>query len=346
MYVDCTNYKDCPKYLSYYKENTQNKFIFLFVGCWGVYCKEGISPVVKYKKGKFTTEEGLYGEKYVINAMYNFTDQNGEVDAVVLAGDNVYSNPPDEERMKLIVDGKSSLYDIDKQISLGFERCIGTVLSKEFLLGVGNHDIENCYVLNQQLNYPGWTMPAISYNIVYKIGNMIINMIFIDTNMYEDKWCQGRYPENAKREQDEWLGSVLISSDEPHWNIVIGHIPFISNPHKVKGEIVKPRIEIELYELIQKYNDKINLYMCADEHNQQYITLPNMPPEVIAGSGGALLDENIYLAEGVGEYTQLYRSTFGFISTNVSPELIELNFYGVKEYSQYDTEQFIIKNRI
>ena len=119
-----------------------------------------------------------------------------------------------------------------------------------------------------------------------------INLIFIDTNMYEGKWCQGLYPESAYSEQDKWLGQTLLyKSDVKVWNIVIGHIPFLSNPHKKDMNIRKVQ---QLYNLIQKYSNQIDLYMCADEHNQQYITQPGMPPQIISGSGGASLDENIF----------------------------------------------------
>ena len=348
MSFDCTNYESCPKWNSYNEQIYKKTFNYLFVGCWGVYCKYGINPVVKYKKD-FIYDKGTYGQKYVVDSMIKYTNENGQVDAVILAGDNVYSDIPDQERMRLIEEGTESIYNIERQISIGFEKCMKYVNTKEFLLGIGNHDIENCHILNKQINYDGWRMPGIAYNILYKTDEMTINLIFIDTNMYEQKWCQGMYPEYAISEQRAWLDKVLINNNNiGYWNIVIGHIPFIANPHKKidDNDVVKPRMEKILYKLIQDYANKIDLYMCADEHNQQYITVPNMPPQVIAGSGGALLDENIYTNSYLNEYTQLYRSTFGFVSTEITSTSINLGFYGVKEYPEHNNVRSfqIVKN--
>lgn len=155
--------------------------------------------------------------------------------------------------------------------------------------------------------------------------------------MYDEKWCQGVYPNSAIPEQDKWLGKTLQLSPANTWNIVIGHIPFWCNPHKGN-----PRIEIKLLDLIQKYSSQINLYMCADEHNQQYITLPNLPPQVISGTGGALLDK-ISVSDNLKEYTHICRSEFGFVAVSVSSSEINLDFYSVNNTKPI---QHIIKRNL
>lgn len=326
---DCNEYKNCPKELTGNFIDYTNKDIlkFLFVGCWGVYCKTGEQETLKFKKEKIKKNTDNYGGRDTSDAMIEFTKDN-KVDAVLLAGDNVYNDYPDEERKKLILEGKVSNYNIDKQLSLGFEKCMANVNTERFLIGVGNHDIETCYVLNQQLNYrnPKWYMPALSYNIIYNLKDFKVNLIFIDTNMYEDNWCQGKYPENAKEQQFKWLGEVLIKYDKNEnkvWNIVIGHIPFIANPHK---EVKDVRKEEDLYNLIEKYSSYINLYMCADEHNQQYISIPGMPPQVISGSGGAILDEKIFTKNFIEKYTDFARATFGFVDVNITSDYLKFTF--------------------
>ena len=325
MSIDCTDYTNCPKEIIYEEKIPDNVFTFLFVGCWGVYCKKGKHKVAKYKDKEWSYKDVIYGQGYVVPMMIEYSQIN-RINAVVLAGDNVYSDIPDENLKSIIEQDetkKTSLYNIDKQLSKGFEDCMAGINTDQFLLGIGNHDIENCYILNKQLNYPNWNMPGLSYNILYRLNTYNINMIFIDTNMYEKKWCQGVYPNYAISEQDKWLGHILQVSPKNTWNIVIGHIPFWANPHKGKE-----RVEIKLLELIQKYSNLIDLYMCADEHNQQYITLPNLPPQVISGTGGAVLD-NISISENLKNYTHVCRSEFGFVSVNVSNSQINLDFYTV-----------------
>jgi hypothetical protein len=274
MSINCENYYDCPK-----EKNMgviyidKNSLETIFVGCWGTYCKKGEVTTGKFKDGKWKKQEVIYGEGYVVDSMIEYS-RNNDVEAVILAGDNVYSVPSDlvnDNEMVLLKSGLKSPYDIEKQLSIGFENCMKNVQTNNFLIGIGNHDIENCDVLNTQLSYSGWNMPGLSYNVLYQTNSCSINLIFIDTNMYDKSWCQGVYPENAEQNQKDWLSKTL--SYDYDWNIVIGHIPFLCNPHKKKGEKITARLEKGLYELIQENSDKIDLYMCADEHNQQYIKI-------------------------------------------------------------------------
>lgn len=330
MSINCKNYYDCPKEKSIDTLYITNDVLeTLFVGCWGTYCKKGQVTTGKFKEGKWKSQEVVYGEGYVVDSMINYS-LNNNVDAVILGGDNVYSVSSDlisEEEKKLLKLGEKSSYDIDKQISFGFERCMKKVNTNNFLIGIGNHDIENCDILNKQLSYSGWNMPGLSYNVVYQTTSCSINFIFIDTNMYDKSWCDGLYPDDAEENQKKWLENILLNDHD--WNIVIGHIPFLCNPHKKKGEKIKPRFEKNLYKLIQENADKIDLYMCADEHNQQYIKIDGMPPEVIAGSGGAVQDEEIFLIpdqQPQGINTLLARSVFGYVSMKINSEYINLSF--------------------
>lgn len=337
MSINCENYEDCPRQLFYTSIITgENQFDFLFVGCWGVYCKAGEYASAKYKNNKWKDSKITYGEGYVVKEMIDFVNSSkNKQQAVVIAGDNVYSDYPSDRMKELIATNqvnKDALFDIDKQLAEGFTQCMKQIPVDTFLIGLGNHDIESCYILNKQLNFTGWTMPAISYNIVYKQDDFNVNLIFIDTNMYEKEWCQGIYPDNAVENQSDWVGKVLNEQEPNTWNIVIGHIPFICNPHKVKeGKAPKARVVLDLVKLMSTYHNQIDLYMCADEHNQQYITLDGMPPQVVSGSGGASLDREVYV---VVENTQLVRPIFGFVSVDVNIDTITLTFHTASEQSK------------
>ena len=84
MDYDCTDYKACPKEI----ENIENFYInneelnFLFVGCWGVYGKDG-----KIKEENWNEEENTwkqksktYGQKSVVEAMKKFVQQKTKND--------------------------------------------------------------------------------------------------------------------------------------------------------------------------------------------------------------------------------------------------------------------------
>jgi hypothetical protein len=406
-HINCTDYEDCPKNVQVenldYKE--KNSFNFLFVGCWGVYCSGKGTKIKSYDKKRNIFEEDTkskYGQKQVVDSMVKFSD-TFQQDALILAGDNVYSDiyPSEEIQDAIIKAGedlkdikdvedskqmleiinfflknindicdckyteklskqvvleilekfqrsteakfahnkkinkafkqvKSQLLNMEKQLDEGFAKCISNVKADNFFIGVGNHDIESCDVINKQLNYQEkkWKMPALSYNILVNMEGFDVNLIFIDTNMYDKKWCEGNYPLSAQKEQKNWLESVL-SDKERTWNIVIGHVPFACDPHKeTDGEIIT-RVTEGLIELIADNREKIDLYMCADEHNQHYVKYKDgnisFPPQVIAGSGGNKLDTTI-LESLPRDQVLLSRSVFGYVSVKVTKEKISLKF--------------------
>lgn len=336
MTINCTEYNDCPKYQT--RVNNQDDGILkcIFLGCWGVYCKDGLHTSIKFKaiddnEVDMKTSVVEYGQYRVSEAMKQYSQSiDGGIDAVILAGDNIYADNPDEEQIKQVKTKKdikklkNDLFDIERQLYEGFKKCFfDKINTKDFLMGIGNHDIENCNVLNKQINYNNWIMPGLSYNYIYNKNNMIVNFIFIDTNIYDKNYCQGVYPIYARENQREWLGGVL-QENVNNWNIVIGHIPFLCNSHKNTSV----RFEKELYEDISSLKHLIDVYMCADEHNQQYITLPDMPPQIISGSGGSILD-NISLSQDINTYTQLSRTNFGFVALNIDPDFINVDFHNV-----------------
>ena len=227
---NCTDFdnSNCPKGITSEKiaNIKSEEAVFIFTGCWGVYCKTGPNKKFKLKvpnkdekkdkgkgekkdKGKGEKkDEGkyeIYGGKDVAQMMIEYSNKYN-ISAVILGGDNVYSDYPPEELLKYIdkivkngnleeikklkKEVKNILYNMDKQFAEGFENCVRRVKTRDFLVGIGNHDIENCDILNKQLNYPNWTMLGLYYNYVYSLNDdKHINFIFIDTNIYEDGKC-------------------------------------------------------------------------------------------------------------------------------------------------------------
>ena len=346
---DCEDFNSaiCPKGVSSLINNIDVKEIrFIFTGCWGVYCKSGKNkqlklkdPSKKEKKDKDKEDDAkyvVYGGQDVAQAMMEYAKRYN-ITAVILAGDNVYSDYPSDEQLKYIKKImeennvveikriKYELYNMDKQFAEGFQNCIQRVKADDFLVGIGNHDIETCGILNKQLNYPRWTMMGLYYNYKYKLNDgQIINLIFIDTNIYEGKSCTGSpYPKNARSDQLKWLEAVL-NENKDSWNIVIGHIPFRANSHK-EGKPLRrePHLQADL-----THNENfIDLYMCADEHNQQYITYPKMPKEIISGAGGAILDENMETEIALINHTKYRQSKkFGFVGMLINSNNIFVEF--------------------
>ena len=359
---NCDNYDDCPK--EFEGEETIDKDVLnlLFVGCWGVYCRDDIQDDLDL--------ESEYRQKIVSDAMAAYSKQN-EIDVVILGGDNVYQS--NDESIKKD-DPKPLKYDIDSQLLYGFIGCMRDIRTNRFLIGVGNHDLETCSIIETQIKYTenNWTLPALSYSVLYQMRTFYINMIFIDTNIYKQKWCrtdprqkQQLYPEEAKSAQAKWLKKQLQEGKNKNaWNIVIGHDPFYTRSHKNNPDVLLRDTPREFAQLIKENADSIHLYMCADEHNQQYVrdliatdheVFHNdsrfddgdgikLPPQIIAGSGGTKLDRFISQETELVKATKFYQAAFGFVSMSIEKHYIYFKFNGVSspQTKAINSEIFII----
>ena len=355
FWYDCENYDNCPKMIEKVEKIKKNILNTMFVGCWGVYCKKGKSIERKYKKDKKKSikkkEETVeYGGGVASDLMSEYS-KNKNIDCVILGGDNVYSTLIDSipENEKELGEYKIKSHDMLGQLKEGYINCYRKkIKTNKFLVGVGNHDIISCDILNEQMNFykvdSKWNLFGLSYIYSYILAdNTKINLIFIDTNMYDksSQYCQGTYTSYHKDKQEEWLGKVLTKNKE-NWNIVIGHIPFICNLRKCSGDDdiingnIKDLTNNSLLILLSKYHEYIDLYMCADEHNQQYIEYRDDEGvsinQVISGTGGSPLDTELYCAlkykdiGGLIPGTQFFRSGFGFVGMDIDRDIIELNF--------------------
>ena len=359
--VNCNKYSNCPKHLDLIpKKIRNNELKLIFVGCWGVYCKDGINMLYKPPKNKDKSKdkvkdkdkskdkskdkvkdkvkdkskdkdnytEVVYGGKTASDLMIEYSKRYN-IDAVVLAGDNVYSDPYYYEKYekKFTKFDKNQLYLINKQLKEGYINCYKNIITDMFLIGIGNHDIETCDILNKQFNFVDdkWKLPALSYVQKFILDDETkINMIFIDTNMYDEdaSFCDNQlYSEDDRVKQNKWLKSIL-RKEKDSWNIVVGHIPFVYNIRKKDSD---KNGNAMLKYMLKEHEDYIDLYMCADEHNQQYILDPEIDiPEVISGTGGAILDDKFIGEETEG--TLLKRAGFGFVGMSIDTDAIKLEF--------------------
>jgi hypothetical protein len=351
---DCNDYKNCPQQYTFTKQKPINANVLKigFVGCWGTYCQTGEQETFKVKVKKGKVEEKIssdtYGSKDTVDLMENYYRYK-KADAIILAGDNVYSKRPSDKNMKKYEECKKSqdekclknlTYDIERQLDEGFEKCMANVNTRTFLIGVGNHDMETCDILNYQLNYrrinSKWFMPGISYQYVYQMNGFKVNFVFINTNLYDNEHCSEMSKGDIKSELDQqfgWMKHVLKEREndpENVWNVVIGHAPFMWNLHKDTQTL-----RTTFAEHMTSLKDDINLYCCADEHNQQFLQIPDYPTEIISGSGGAVLDD-FHLIEKVvsfdlvktldEKFTLFGKKTFGFVDLEFTNLEIQISF--------------------
>ena len=368
MELDCSNYSDnkkCPKKLQIIKKKSNsNSLNVIMTGCWGVYCWDGEKTLVKYNPPKnendpvfIDDKKKIFGSKRVVNGMIKYTNKVNTA-CVFLAGDNVYSyNIPKDNLIKLVeeknyptkkmykLDHKISSQNIDIQLQEGFLECFKSVNVKDFYVAIGNHDVATCYDLNKQLEFARnpdnkYRLPGVYYNVVYQMKDYKVNFIVIDTNIFEEKpvSCSGEeYDEQVITKlintQVEWVLDTL-KRNNCMWNIIIGHIPYKSNPHSdKKGDFILNKNLDYLFTKIKEQNSsfpKVQAYFCADEHNQQFLyDKSNNMSLIVAGSGGTVLDKLIVRGKywkGDEVSTLHYSKDFGFVSFSFK-KLLSISYF-------------------
>lgn len=237
------------------------------IGCWNSMC-------FSQSKG-FNTE--MRSQGIVADIMEQYSRHN-RVDSTILLGDNHYYNEGDGTNEAKITEKDN--------IDAGL-RCFENIYNKDgkiehtFFALFGNHDIVSQKMIEEQIKFSSskrWIMPQLFYNVIYTLSDETrINILFIDTNMFDDgyvtekknkreKLLDNAAKEKYKQKQIEWINKTLLEST-CNVNIVCGHIPVFAYGHKT----TKPNINnMELNELLLRHRNKINMYMCADEHNFQY----------------------------------------------------------------------------
>ena len=220
--INCNKYETCPKGEKLYTNINRNNINLLFMGCWGVFCSNEL------------IKEQQYGGLSVANLMSEISNKF-ETRAVILAGDNIYPWYKQKEKENKNLNYYKNI--MKAQLEIGFSSCFKNVNTKEYLAAVGNHDIEKCAFINTQINYSKnkWKFPGLYYNTIYRLKNkVIVNLIFIDTNLYtQATYCDSKPFDflYERSQQFEWLKGVLKKNINS-WNIVIGHAPPIYVAHK------------------------------------------------------------------------------------------------------------------
>jgi hypothetical protein len=182
---------------------------FLAVGCWGVYGDEGKKIIIKKKekKGKTQIESKpvIRGQQSVANIINHIIqEEKHSVKNLFLAGDNIYQKSLEEELQEKYFPFKeekqsqSSLQEekekflkdyipssnINEQIEKGFNLFKHPNIDNYYVIA-GNHDVEDCGILEKEINNKSWEFPSIFYSVLYNLESYNVHVMFIDTNIFE-----------------------------------------------------------------------------------------------------------------------------------------------------------------
>lgn len=297
-----------------------NKFVHF--GCWNNLNKKGQLPKV-------------------MELLNNYLDERGDIQLVVVSGDNYY---PDKKKMEN--DKKKKIIFANKLIQ-GFNLLPQNV---EIDMILGNHDLENdpsnkeLFVDEGSGEYPeGGVCKITELEKIASKQNSKINfnlfkhrmlgsdslMILIDTSMYStDSEVQEYLPcynvfleqtfdsvENLRNYQNQFIYDIVSSKPNIKNLIMIGHHPITG--FKLKKERNKLMNDIPyFYEVLRNVYDLTSAsgtkyyYLCADYHSYQngtvFLDFKNGNEmeitQYISGTGGTELDDDLNYSDDTDEF--------------------------------------------
>jgi hypothetical protein len=242
---------------------------FNVIGCWNSLCK-----IIS-----FGSQLDLQGQPYIASLMKQF-EAIHKPQFTLLLGDNRYTTKVNgikdselnyEDRMRLYVD------DLNKGLD-----CFKKNINHHYIALLGNQDISTIDLLKYEMSLTkindinqiisNWIMPSTYYCTQIQTTNEKgVNIFMLDTNMLTNT----QYPTLSKEQKREkeidqlnWLDNEL-SQKSSDINIICGHHPIFAVGHKSKKTIIVEMSLMPLYKILLKYN--IKFYLCADEHNCQYL---------------------------------------------------------------------------
>lgn len=263
-------------------------FSFFAFGCWNKGACVG-------NKDLATVINNIRTEKY---------------DMGIILGDNIYKTSKSEKTYSIEI------------LEAGIE-CLKSI-NKPMFIALGNHDIEECGILQKQLKtHVGelnreidrdkfdWFLPHNYYASLIEDGGIRIKLIVLDTNlfvhepinpennplkMYNQNECDtdnrmvstGGYNimlEFLKRELEEKVDKVIIVGHEP----LVSFKPKKENILQKQGKIIVEKI---MNYIAESPNSDRTIYVCADTHNHQHNVIKDLKTgfelhEYVFGTGGA-----------------------------------------------------------
>lgn len=246
---------------------------------------------------------GGFKQWQVARGMEKLAEGAGDLDFVILLGDNFYGN------------GVDSIQDM--QWNWKFEnmytgRKMATV---PFYSVLGNHDAAGS--AEAQIEYSRkqagsgrWQMPGHYYSKDFGSdhGHPLLRVVFIDSNQLASDDLQ---------EQISFLENAFSAVGQATWRVVVAHHPIRNFGHH--GETAE--LVSTLLPVLNKYH--VDLYLAGHDHDQQLIVRDGEPYYVISGAGGM----SLYDLPGREKGLLYGRSQYGFSKIVVDSSEMKISFF-------------------
>ena len=156
---------------------------------------------------------------------------------------------------------------------------------------LGNHEYRGSTqaVLDYRNVSRRWEMEGRYYTKVYDENGVSVRLVLIDTTPLINRYHNSpTYPDVDSQDIDaqlKWIDKTLNEAKED-WVIVVGHHPMYA---QTKKDIIEQEdMQARLLPILQRYKEKVAMYVCGHIHNFQHIRRGNDGIDYIVNSSASL----------------------------------------------------------
>ena len=156
---------------------------------------------------------------------------------------------------------------------------------------LGNHEYRGSTqaVLDYRNVSRRWEIGGRYYTKVYDDNGVSIRLVLIDTTPLITRYHHdSTYPDVDSQDIDaqlKWIDETLNAAKED-WVIVVGHHPMYAQTKK--DEIEQKDMQSRLLPILQRYKDKVAMYVCGHIHNFQHIRRGNDGIDYVVNTSASL----------------------------------------------------------
>ena len=156
---------------------------------------------------------------------------------------------------------------------------------------LGNHEYRGSTqaVLDYRNVSRRWEIGGRYYTKVYDDNGVSIRLVLIDTTPLINRYHHdSTYPDVDSQDIDaqlKWIDETLNAAKED-WVIVVGHQPMYAQTKK--DEIEQKDMQSRLLPILQRYKDKVAMYVCGHIHNFQHIRRGNDGIDYVVNTSASL----------------------------------------------------------
>lgn len=187
---------------------------------------------------------------------------------------------------------------------------------------LGNHEYRGNTqaVLDYRNVSRRWEMESRYYTKVFDDNGVSVRLVLIDTtpliNRYHNNETYRDVDAQDMDAQLKWIDSTLQQAKED-WVVVVGHHPMYAQTKKSDTEQLD--MQARLLPILQRYKQKVDMYVCGHIHNFQHIRRGNDGIDYVVNSSASLA-RSVDAMEG----TVFCSSAEGFSVVSASKEQLSL----------------------